>query len=111
MDVPMCPTAERSATILVLQGTSINTDLFSSTLFLICSELEIHTPLFLHLQIPRFVMERRTKDPFLPLSDLLWKQKIPQHDRHISQAENSPSPKPTHRHTFYSVPQKLAVDR
>lgn len=35
----------------------INTDPLSSTVFLICSELEIHTTLWLHLRIPQVVLE------------------------------------------------------
>ena len=100
MDVPVSPTAEWSDMILVLWGMSINTDPFSSTVFLICSELEIHTPLFLQLQIPQVVMEHRTRDLLFLLSDLLWKQKVPARDRDVSQAVDSLSPKPTSRRTL-----------
>lgn len=93
MDVRMSPTAERSDEILVLWGMSINTDPFSSTVFLFCSPLEIHIPLFLHLQMPWVVMEHSTRDLLCLFSDLLGKQKVPTCDRHLS------------------VPQELAVDR
>lgn len=43
--------------ILVFCIKTINTDPFS-----ICSELEIHIPLFLHLWIPQAAMEHCTSD-------------------------------------------------
>lgn len=60
--------------------------LFFGTGFLICSEWEIPTPLFLHLQILWVVMKQCTRDLLFLLSDLVWKQKVLPCDKHISQA-------------------------
>lgn len=48
--------------ILVLCSMSINTDPFPTLFFSICSELEIHIPLLLHLWIPQAAMEHCSSD-------------------------------------------------
>lgn len=48
--------------ILVSCSMSINTDPFSNIVCSICSEVEIHIPLFLHLSIPQAAMEHCTSD-------------------------------------------------
>lgn len=98
MDVPMSPTAEWSDKILVLWGTSINTDPFSSTVFLFCSPLETHIPLFLRHEMPWVVMEHCTRDLLFLLCD-----RMSPHVTDISQAGDSLSPKPTSRRTLVLI--------
>lgn len=56
--------------ILVFCSMSVNTDPFSNTVFSVCSELEIHIPLFLHLWFPQAAMEHCTSDLLFLVSDL-----------------------------------------
>lgn len=88
--------------ILVFCTMTINTDPFSNTAFSICTELEIHIPLLLHLWIPQTAMEHCTSDLLFFLVCDLWTQKVPTCDSHIPQASDLLNPKPARQSSCFS---------
>lgn len=101
----MSPTAEWSYIFLVLWDIFTKPDSFPCTRFLICSELGIQIPVFLHLHIPVLIWHS------VPGTLISCENRWSLHTSNtvLKPMSHSDSSQQARRPLFCSLPQKLAV--